>query len=274
MESLASRLSRIRGRKVELRVPRRGKNKRLIDFASTNAAMLIRKRLAESQPLLELQNLLDLPDPPQRIEGFDISNTLGQESVGSVVVFSDGAPDKDQYRRYKIKSVEGPNDVASLKEVFGRCYGRRLAEGGPLPDLILVDGGKPQLHAAGEALEDAGLTSIPLVSLAKREELIFTPHSPAGIRLDRTSPALKLLQSIRDEAHRFAISLHRRRREKKSFASRLDDIPGLGPRRKTLLQTRYKSLEAIRSAPASDLARLVGRPAAEALLYRLNPPKK
>jgi excinuclease ABC subunit C len=270
LKDLSKKLSGLRGRKVELRIPRRGKNKRLLDFASTNALMLIRKRQAESRPLHELQSILSLRDLPVRIEGLDISNTSGKESVGSVVVFAEGAPYKDDYRRYKIKSVLGPNDVASLSEVISRRYRRVLAEGEPLPDLILVDGGKPQLHAAEKTLRELNLDSIPLASLAKREEIIFTPGHREGIRLDRTSPALKLLQSIRDEAHRFAITLHRRRREKQSFFSELDEIAGLGPRKKTILLARYKSLEAVRRAPAEEVQKLVGRPAAEALRRHLN----
>lgn len=270
-KGLTKKLSGLKGRKVELRIPRRGKNKRLLDFASTNALMLIRKRQAESRPLHDLQSILSLTDLPERIEGFDISNTSGKESVGSVVVFNEGAPCKDDYRRYKIKSVHGPNDVASLSEVISRRYTRVLKEGETLPDLILVDGGKPQLHAAEAALKKMNLDSIPLASLAKREEIIFTPLHREGIRLDRTSPALKLLQNIRDEAHRFAITLHRRRREKQSFSSELDEIFGLGPRKKSILLARYKSIAAIRQASVEELQKLVGRPVAEALHHRFNP---
>ena len=248
---------------MELRLPRRGKNKRLLDFASTNARLLIRKRRAETEPLEELQSILSLPRVPNTIEGFDISNTQGEESVGSVVVFSRGAPDKDRYRRFRIRSVQGPNDVASLSEVISRRYLRVLEEGDPLPDLILVDGGKPQLNMAIDTLADLDLSDLPLVALAKREEIIFTPSHKQGLHLDRTAPSLKLLQNIRNEAHRFAISLHRRRREKKSFASELDGIPGIGPRKKSRLLAHYKSLEAIKSASLEDLALLVGLRTAE-----------
>jgi len=163
--------------------------------------------------------VLGLENPPGRIEGFDISNTGGDETVGSVVVFESGEPSRSEYRKYKIKSVAGPNDVASLQEVIGRRYGRLLREGLTLPDLILVDGGKGQLHAAEKELHRLGLTGMPVVSLAKREEIVFTPAQKEGLRLDRTAPALKLLQHIRDEAHRFAVTFHRQRRKKKSFSS-------------------------------------------------------
>ena len=272
-EALSRKLSKLKGRRVELRIPQRGKNKRLMDFASDNARMLIRKKKADIQPLEELKNVLDLPVIPNRIEGFDISNTMGEESVGSLVVFREGIPDKDRYRRYKIKSVEGPNDVASISEVLLRRYTRVLAEGESLPDLIFVDGGKPQLNTAAKTLKSLDLEEVPLVSLAKKEEIIFTPGHRNGLRLDRTSMSLKLLQSIRDEAHRFAITLHRKRREKRSFASQLDGIHGLGPRRKTRLLAQYKSLSAIRRASLADLSGLIGRPAAEALLRHLSAKK-
>jgi excinuclease ABC subunit C len=239
-------------------VPHKGKNRKLVELANQNAEVLLKKRPEDVPALGELARLLGLKSPPERIEGFDISNTGGDESVGSLVVFEGGSPNKDEYRKYKIKGVAGPNDVASLKEVVRRRYARVLEEGRAMPDLILVDGGKGQLQAAETALRELGLTVLAVVSLAKREEIVFSRKAKLGLRIDRTSPALKLLQRIRDEAHRFAVSFHRHRREKKSFASALDGIPGLGPKRRTSLLARYRSLEEIEKASEEELAAVIG----------------
>jgi excinuclease ABC subunit C len=217
--ALADQISRKKGSIVRISVPQRGRDRKLVEMAVRNAERLLKKTRPEHAALSELAGILGLDRPPGRIEGFDISNTGGEESVGSVVVFEHGEPSRNEYRKYKIKSVAGPNDVASLQEVVGRRYARALREGRRLPDLILVDGGKGQLHAAEAELRKLGLTGLPVVSLAKREEVVFTPAEKEGLRLDRTAPALKLLQHIRDEAHRFAVTYHRQRRKKKSFAS-------------------------------------------------------
>jgi excinuclease ABC subunit C len=217
--ALADQISRKKGSIVRISVPQRGRDRKLVEMAVRNAERLLKKTRPEHAALSELAGILGLDRPPGRIEGFDISNTGGEESVGSVVVFEHGEPSRNEYRKYKITSVAGPNDVASLQEVVGRRYARALREGRRLPDLILVDGGKGQLHAAEAELRKLGLTGLPVVSLAKREEVVFTPAEKEGLRLDRTAPALKLLQHIRDEAHRFAITYHRQRRKKKSFAS-------------------------------------------------------
>jgi excinuclease ABC subunit C len=217
--TLADRISQKKGSIVRISVPQRGRDRKLVEMAVRNAERLLKKTRPEHPALSELAGILGLDRPPGRIEGFDISNTGGEESVGSVVVFESGEPSRNEYRKYKIKSVAGPNDVASLQEVVGRRYARTLREGRRLPDLILVDGGKGQLHAAEAELRKLGLSGLPVVSLAKREEIVFTPAEKEGLRLDRTAPALKLLQHIRDEAHRFAVTYHRQRRKKKSFAS-------------------------------------------------------
>ncbi len=214
---VAGRLSEKKGSRVKVLFPQRGRDRRLVELASGNAENLLERKPAEPQSLLELADVAGLPAPPERIEGFDISNTGGDESVGSLVVFDHAEPNKDEYRKYRIRSVAGPNDVASLAEVVRRRYSRLLAEKRRLPDLVLVDGGKGQRHAAQAALGEIGLKDLPVASIAKREEILFTPRHPDGVRLDRTSPALKLVQFIRDEAHRFAITFHRRRRQKKSF---------------------------------------------------------
>ncbi|MGB8959442.1 MAG: excinuclease ABC subunit UvrC, partial [Candidatus Aminicenantales bacterium] len=256
--------------KVRILVPRGGKNRKLVDLAGRNAEAYLRKQSDDRVPLEDLKTALALPALPRTIEGFDISNTGGEESVGSLVVFRDGRPDKDAYRKYLIRTVEGSNDVASLGEVINRRYRKALEEGAPLPDLVMVDGGKPQLGAAEKALAGLGLSNVPLVAIAKKEEILFTPASREGIRLDRTSRALKLVQAVRDETHRFAIAFHRGRREKKSFSSLLDGIPGVGPKKKSTLLARYGSLEAIRTAPREELDELVGSAAAARVLDRLD----
>jgi len=206
------------GKKVEILVPARGKGRDLVALAVKNAEILLRKRREGEAPVEELRKELGMEKAPDRIEGFDISNTGGSESVASMVSFLGGRPDKSSYRKFKIKTVAGPNDVASLEEVLRRRYARLLAERKPLPDLVFVDGGLPQLGTAERVLEDLGLERLSLASLAKQEEIIYTPRRRDGIRLARTSPALMLLQHVRDEAHRFAITVHRKRRAKRAFS--------------------------------------------------------
>jgi len=256
--------------KVRVLVPRGGKNRKLVDLAARNAEAFLRKQARDAEPLDALKDALGLSADPHLIEGFDISNTGGKESVGSLIVFREGRPDKDRYRKFLIRTVEGSNDVASLAEVITRRYRKVLDEGEPLPDLVMVDGGKPQLGAAEKALAALGLGTLPLVAIAKKEEILYTPASRGGIRLERTSPALMLIQAVRDETHRFAIAFHRGRREKKSFASILDGIPGLGPKRKAALLFRYASLEAVRSAPRKELDALIGAAASGKVLERLD----
>jgi len=256
-------------KKTQMIVPRAGKYARLVELANKNAEMALRRKERDLSPVLHLAQVLGMPTPPERIEGFDISNTGGDESVGSLVVFDGGVPNKDEYRKFRIRTVVGSNDTASLEEVVRRRCVRLKEEGNLGPGLIMVDGGKGQLAAAVKALGDAGAGNVPVISLAKREEIIFTPHHPEGIRLDGTSPALKLLQHIRDEAHRFAITFHRKRREKKSFGSELDGIPGLGPKRKAALLERFRSLDAILSASFADLAAVVGEKTALTLISAL-----
>ena len=210
-------LSATAGKKVVLSVPLRGEYKKLMDLAVRNAETLLEQRVQDLSPLMDLKGILGLKILPVRIEGFDVSNTGGTEAVASLVTFDNGRPNKDGYRKFKIKTVTGPNDVASLEEVIRRRYTRLLEEKASLPDLVFVDGGKPQLGTALKVLHELGLGSLEVVSLAKKEEMIFAPLHKKGLRLDRTSPALKLLQHIRDEAHRFAIAFHRQRRSKRSF---------------------------------------------------------
>jgi excinuclease ABC subunit C len=262
---LTKTLSSLKGKKTEIIMPLKGKNKKLVDLAYSNSEILVLERSEWLSPLQEISRILGLNSIPQRIEGFDISNTGGDESVGSLVVFENGVPCKDDYRKYKIRTVEGPDDVASIRETVRRRYTRVLREKKVLPDLVLVDGGKGQLNAARDILEDLGLSHLPVASLAKKEEIIFTPSQKNGIRLDRVSPALKLFQNIRDEAHRFAISFHRQRRRKRSFESHLDGIPGVGIKRKAVLLAKYKGIEDIINAPSEELAEIIGSKAANAL---------
>ncbi len=271
-------LTALRGKKVHLLVPDRGGNRSLVDLAVRNAEKILSRRAETplSPTLAELQSALDLRAVPLYIEGFDISNTGGTETVGSSVAFVNGRPHKDEYRKYKVRTVAGPNDVASLKEVVGRRLAR-LKEEDRLPDLVLVDGGPGQLGSAREALLELGLGEIALASLAKKNEIVFTASKPQGLALARTSAALKLLQHIRDEAHRFAVSFHRRRRSRRSFSSELDEVPGLGPVKKRALLSEFKSLEQIRGLSDEELARRLGRRAAQALKKKLaekTPPKE
>jgi excinuclease ABC subunit C len=254
---------------IQILVPQKGKNKKLVELAGRNAEIALRKKMDERSPLKETEKVLGLKTYPHHIEGFDISNIGGQDSVGSLVVFEEGVPRKQEYRKYKIKTVTGPDDVASIKEVLQRRYSRLIKDEQTLPDLVLVDGGKGQLNAAKKTLDALGLSNIPVVSLAKKEEVIFTPSQKQGIRLERTSPVLKLLQHIRDEAHRFALSYHRLRRRKKSFESALDGIPGLGRKRKSRLLATYKSLHEIKKTPAEELAKMIGWKTTHELLKAL-----
>jgi len=270
LAGLESEFSRLRGRKVRLLVPEKGGNRSLVELAVRNAEkVLTRRGEAHAPPVLdELKSALGLKSVPLRIEGFDVSNTGGTETVGSSVSFLNGRPQKDEYRKYRVRTVEGPNDVASLKEIVGRRLAR-LKEEGRLPDLILMDGGTGQLQAAGEALAGLDLAGLPVASLAKKNEIVYSAAHREGLALPRTSPALKLLQHIRDEAHRFAVSFHRKRRAVKSFESLLDGVPGLGPKKKKALLAEFKSLEQIKSLSDEELARRIGRRPARSLKEKL-----
>lgn len=273
-EDLSKMLKCLKGEKIKIIIPLKGENKRLVDLANRNAERLLQKKSEGPSSLTEIKNIFELKSIPLRIEGFDISNTGGEESVGSLVVFENGHPQKKDYRKYKIKTVYGPNDVASLQEIIRRRYSRLLNEKKDFPDLILVDGGKGQLNAARGILKDMGLGHIPIASLAKKEEILFTPTQKKGIRLERTSPALKLFQNIRDEAHRFALSFHRLRRKKRSFESKLDGIPGIGKKRKAGLLAKYKSFEEIKKASREELAGILGKKTARTLFEKLKEEKR
>jgi excinuclease ABC subunit C len=320
-------LSNKRGHRVSIVHPQRGDKRRLVEMASANALEGLNQRrikwLSESnkvmQAMTELQEMLSLPELPDRIEGYDISNIQGTNTVGSMVVFEGGRPKTSHYRRFQIKSVEGINDYASMQEMLRRRF-RRFAEEraaqrdaaatspssdatfiseadqtltvgnlalqgkqqygkvddlspqkaltgerqpaltsfGMIPGLVIIDGGKGHLSAAQEVFLELGLTDIPLCSLAKQEEEIFLPHMPEPVLLKRGSQGLYLVQRVRDEAHRFAITYHRQRRSKKAIRSALDDAPGIGPKRKRELLHKFGSVTGIRQATLADLAKTPG----------------
>ena len=295
---IAAWLAQKAGQKVVLSVPQRGEKKELVALAANNARQKLeelRQQWLNSEQravagLSELRDLLELPTLPQRIEGYDISNTQGQNSVASMVVFEHGEARPSAYRRFKIKTVVGANDVASLHEVLTRRF-QRAAEaqraaatdtpGTPpatwavLPDLVLVDGGRGQVNAAVAALHALGFDHIPVVGVAKGPDRnrfdLVRPTSDELLVLARTSSALNLVQRIDEEAHRFAITYHRKLRGKNALTSKLETIPGIGPKRKKALLQAFGSLDGIRKATLDELAAVPGmtKPAAEALKGRL-----
>lgn len=206
----------------------------------------------------ELRGVLGLPSPPRLIEGFDISHISGTHSVGSMVRFKDARPDKDNYRHFRIKTVEGTDDFASIREIVGRRYRRILDEGGTLPDAVLIDGGKGQLDYARAALIQLGLPSLPVFGLAKEHEEIFLPDQPEPVRLPDNSPALRLVRRIRDEAHRFAQKYHFQLRKQRIAESVLDDFPGIGGKRKQLLLQTFGSVKRLRAATTEEIAAVPG----------------
>jgi excinuclease ABC subunit C len=284
-ELIAEWLRELRGTKVELHAPQRGEKRRLVEMAEKNALLAMeerRSRIASDQAkaeeaLLELAEALDLPNLPYRMEAFDISNLQGSEIVAAMVVFDGGQPKKADYRKFKIRTVEGkPDDFASMREVIGRRL-ERLAAGdekfGETPDLIMIDGGKGQLGAALEAARERGI-EIPMIGLAKQFEEIFMPFRPDPVRLPRNSQALFLLQRIRDEAHRFGLTYHRSLRSKAQTASALDEITGIGRKRREQLLKHFGSMDAMKRASLDDLAGVPGmtKPAADRVYQFLHQP--
>lgn len=263
-----------RGTKVLIKVPRRGEKRDVMAMATENAIETLKRLRTEwevdtnkhVQALAELQEALELPAPPTRIECYDISNTAGTYATGSMVVFNKGVPSKQDYRRFRIRTVQGPDDFASMAEVMERRFrhaneppapGASQSRWAIMPDLLVVDGGKGQLSATRKIMEELGVAHIATVGLAKRNEELYVPGRSDAIVLPRNSQGLYLLQRIRDEAHRFAITYHRKLRSK-GPRSILDDIPGIGPRRRQALLKKYGSLDAIRDASVEDLATVPG----------------
>ena len=243
----------------EILAPQRGRKRELVAMAEENAALALQSHLLargnRTQAVLdELQRSLGLPDAPHRIEAFDISTFQGGETVASMVVWQDGEMKKDDYKRYRVRTVAGTDDVAAMHEVVSRRYGRALETDGALPDLVLLDGGRGQLGAGLKALEALGLDYVPMVSLAKRAEEVYTPDRLQPLVLDLTSPALQALQKVRDEAHRFAITYHKKLRARRTISSVLDQIPGVGPTVRTSLLKTLGSARAVRAASVGQLA--------------------
>jgi excinuclease ABC subunit C len=276
-ETLEEALSEKRGRRVEIRTPQRGQKKALMDLVSTNAKHSFDARFRVLKPSSTaireaLQDSLNLAAPPSRIECFDVSHIQGTDKVASMVVWEDGRMKKSDYRKFIIRDVEGNDDFASMREVVTRRYGRLLEEKRPLPGLVLIDGGIGQLHAAAGALEALGIADQPLASIAKREEIIYVyGQEDEPIVLDRFSPILHLVQSIRDEAHRFAVTFHRSRRNARQLTSELDQVHGVGPLTVRKLLKSFGSSEMVRGASEDALAQVVGRAAARRVRAHFNP---
>jgi len=254
-----------RGSKVRIVVPRRGNKKQLVDIVAENARQALEQikasPVALETALAEIEQELQLPGLPARIEGYDISNIQGTAAVGSMVVFERGKPRPSHYRRFRIKTVSRANDYAMLQEVLKRRFKRSRHAADTwaiLPDLILIDGGKGQLNAARLVMQEAGAKSIPVASLAKENEEIFIPQRAEPIVLPRQSPGLQLLQRVRDEAHRFAYGYYQKIHQQETFASALDAIPGIGARRKRALLQRFGSVPAILEASIEELATTKG----------------
>jgi excinuclease ABC subunit C len=261
--ALSELLSERTGRKVEINVPQRGDKRSLVDLAAQNALQSYNQRFRVMTPsgktiAESLEEALTLPAPPKRIECFDISHIQGAETVASMVVWENGAMNKSAYRKFKIRTVEGVDDFASMREVIERRYTRVKAEDGAMPSLILIDGGLGQLHAAAGALEELGYTTQPLASIAKREEVIYVyGQEDEPIVLDRRSPVLHLVQRVRDESHRFAVTYHRKRREIRDRQSDLLEVPGVGPQTRTRLVQHFGSVRGVKEASFESLSALV-----------------
>lgn len=270
-ETLANLLSEQAGRRIELAVPQRGERRSLVDLAGQNAKQSYTQRFRVLEPSRKaiqeaLADSLMLPELPRRIECFDISHIQGAETVASLVVWEDGKMNKAEYRKFKVMTVLGVDDFASMREVVFRRYRRLKEENKPMPSLVLIDGGLGQLHAAADALEELGFTTQPLASIAKREEVIYLyGNEEEPVVLDRRSPVLHLVQMIRDESHRFAVGYHRQRRAMRDRDSELLTIPGVGALTRQRLLAHFGSLRDVQQATAESLAAVVPRKTAESI---------
>lgn len=275
-EDLEKFLSEKKGKRVRIKAPTRGKRKELVDLVIKNAQIGLdvnssAGRVRGYETLKALQETIGMTTLPYRIEAFDISNIQGTNSVASMVVWEAGRPKKSDYRKYKIKGVVGPDDFKSMAEVVERRLRFLRANDLPMPDLFLIDGGKGQLNAAREVLLRNGFDQQPIIGLAKREEEIFLPDREYSIKLDERSPVLKLIQQVRNEAHRFAITFHRQLRTKQGLKMALDEIPGIGTKRKEQLLNRFGSLENLRQASREQIQELLGSKTGEKLFAVLHP---
>jgi excinuclease ABC subunit C len=277
---LADLLTERTGHKIEILAPQRGEKRSLVDLVGLNAKQSYDQRFRVLQPGMNaiqeaLQDALTLEELPRRIECFDISHIQGAETVASMVVWEDGAMKKSDYRKFQVKTVTGVDDFASMREIVGRRYSRLLADKKAFPSLILIDGGLGQLHAAADALAEIGVQTQALASIAKREEIIYVHGQEADpVVLDRRSPVLHLVQKIRDESHRFAVTYHRKRREMRDRNSELDAIPGVGPRTRQRLLEHFGSVRALRNAAEKNpdaLTAVVNAPTAAKIREHFNP---
>ena len=255
--------TQLKGQNVDVSVPQRGYKMDMIKMAHENAETFLEERRRQWQHQIDktggavkkLAEVLDLPRLPERMECFDISHTQGAETVASMVVFEGGKPAKKEYRRFKLKTTQGkPDDFKSMAEIMERRYGKETDW--PMPDLIIIDGGKGQLNAALPLIRGVGVTDVPVISLAKRIEEVFVEGQSESIILSHRSPELQLLQQIRDEAHRFAITYHRKLRGKRNLESILDHIEGIGPKRRKALWAHFNSLESMKEASIDELSKV------------------
>jgi excinuclease ABC subunit C len=275
-EGLEELLSDKRGRKVEILVAQRGEKRSLIDLAAQNAKQSFDQRFRVMKPTVKatqeaLQDALGLPELPRRIECFDISHIQGAETVASMVVWEDGKMNKSAYRKFIVRSVSGVDDFAAMREVVTRRYQRLRDEDQRFPSLVLVDGGLGQLHAATAALEDLEITNQPVAAIAKREEVIYVAgQENEPVVLDRHSPVLHMVQMIRDESHRFAVTFHRKRRQMRDRASELLEVPGIGERTRQRLLQHFGSVRAVQEADAAALSAVLTKPQTEAILKHFN----
>jgi excinuclease ABC subunit C len=277
-ELLERALRERKGRRVRILDPQRGQKREMIELVEKNAQIAFEQRFRVLKPdmervLEELQEALELPRFPARIESFDVSNISGAENVAAMVVCENGKMNRQEYRKFKIKSVEGANDPASMREAVFRRYRRQLDEGNPLPDLVMIDGGKTQLGAAAAAMRELDLEAIPMIGVVKPprrhnevSHLLMKGREHEPIYLDSHSPMLRLIQMIRDETHRAAVTYHRKRRELRDFTSELTAIPGVGDRRKNRLLRNLGSIQKVAGASVEQLAPFVGRKTAEEIV--------
>jgi excinuclease ABC subunit C len=259
-------LSAAKGEKVVIVVPQKGEKHRLVAMAEANARLLLDELMLQKQKYRDkapasasaLQKVLGLAAPPQTISCFDISNLGATDKAASLVYFEKGKPKKSEYRHFRVKTIEGQDDFGAMREVITRYVTRAKGESRPLPDLMMVDGGKGQLAVAKEVLDGAGFSAQPLIGLAKKLEELFVPGQTGPVSIRRDSPALALLKRVRDEAHRFAITYHRQLRKKRLVKSALDAIPGVGPARREALLRHFGSVKKIREATAGQIAEAPG----------------